>query len=86
MSLAYLSEPTVIQHTGNRMFMATGLLLLPLGFQQEKQAVEWKHEVLALLIEKQEGVCVPLYVWKDTGQTVCAQLAGHVPQTEHLEG
>lgn len=40
MSLAYLSEPTVIQHTGNRMFMATGLLLLPLGFQQEKQAVE----------------------------------------------
>lgn len=75
----YLSEQTIIQHTGNRVFMAAGPLLLPRGLQQEKQTVEGKQEKLTLLVEEQEGVCVLLCLWEDTGQTVNTQLTRYIP-------
>lgn len=77
--LAYLSEQTIVQHTGNRMFMTAGPLLLLFSLKQEKQAVEGKQEELTLLIEEKEGVCVFLRLWKDTSQTVNTSLACYIP-------
>ncbi len=84
-SPAYLSEQTIVQHTGNRVFMAAGPPLLLHGLQQEKQAVEGKQEKLTLLVEEQEGVRVLLRLWEDTGQTVNTQLTRYIPQTQDLE-
>lgn len=81
---AYLSEQTIVQHTGDRVLMAAGPLLLLRGLQQEKQAVEGKQEELTLLMEEQEGVCVLLHLWEDTGQTVNTQLTRYIPQTQDL--
>lgn len=75
----YLSEQTIIQHTGNRVLMAAGPPLLPRGLQQEKQTVEGKQEELMLLVEKQDGVCVLLRLWEDTSQTVNTLLKRYIP-------
>lgn len=83
-SPAYLSEQTIVQHTGNGVLVTAGPLLLLRGLQQEKQAVEGKQEALTLLVEEQKGARVLLRLWEDAGQTVDALLARHIPQTQDL--
>lgn len=61
------------------MLVAVGPLILLYGLQQEKNAVEGEQEQLTLLMEEQESACVLVCLWKDTVQTVNAQLTGHIP-------
>lgn len=66
-SPAYLSEQTVKEDTGNRVLVAADPPLLLYGLQQEELAVEGEQEELMLLVEKQDGACVLLRLWEDTG-------------------
>lgn len=84
-AIVYLSEHTVIQHTGDWVVVAAGPLLRLHSLQQDKHAVEGEQEELMLLMEEQEGVGVLLCLWEDTSQTVDTLLTGHIPQTQDLE-
>ena len=83
-STTYLSEQTIIQHIGNRVFVAAGPLLLLHRLQQEEETVEGEQEELLLFVEEEEGVCVLLRVWENTSQTVDTQLTRYIPQTQDL--
>lgn len=49
------------------MLVAADPPLLLYGLQQEELAVEGEQEELMLLVEKQDGACVLLRLWEDTG-------------------
>lgn len=59
--------------------------LLPVGLQQEQQAVEGDQEAPWLLLEEQDDVRLLPRLREDVAETVKTQLTGQIPETQDLQ-